>query len=112
MTEVGLREKKPSARTGTAEQTTNRIPIDGFCRAIEPIERRGRVVVPGARIGAIFEEDRDRLHKTCFGSVVESCRMPAVGPLSCKALVICTCTVAKERDDIFGIVFSALIPRA
>ena len=80
---IGLAEKKPSARTGTAEQATNGIAIDGFCRTIEPIERPKPVVVPGARIGAVFEENRDRLHETCFGRVVKGCCTPAVSRLAC-----------------------------
>jgi hypothetical protein len=30
---------------GATEQTTNRIAIDGLCRALKPIERRETVVI-------------------------------------------------------------------
>ena len=68
-------------RDGAVEHATNGIAIDGFCRALEPIERREGVVILGARIGTVLEQDRDRFHETCLGRVVEGGRAPAVAPL-------------------------------
>jgi hypothetical protein len=98
-----------SAQARATEQATNRIAIDGFRCAIDPIERRERVVVRGARIGTVIEKDRDSLHETGFGRVVESGRMPAVVVLTCEAPIVHVGAMTKERGDKFGIVFSALI---
>src|SRR5260370_27513820 len=61
---IGLAAKKPSARTGTAEQATTGIAIDAFCRTIEPLQRPKPVVVPAARIRPPFGETPDPLYAT------------------------------------------------
>jgi hypothetical protein len=69
-----------SAQAWTTKQATNGITIDRCSRALEPIERREPVVVVGARISAMLEEDCDRLHEACFRRVVKRGRLRTVGP--------------------------------
>jgi hypothetical protein len=101
-----------SAHARATEQGTNGIAIDRSCGALEPIERCEPVIVLGAWIGAVLDEDRDRLHETCLGGVVEGGRAPCVDRLARESPVIRTRAMAKERGDVFGIIFSALISRA
>lgn len=106
---VGPPKKRTSARA--TEQAANRVAIDGFRRAIEPIERRQPVIIFSGRIGAVFEKDRDRPHEPCFGRIVQCRCAPAVIVLTRKAFIIYMRTMTKERGDIFGIVLPTLISR-
>jgi len=94
------------------KQATNGVPIDGFGRTIEPIERREGVVIPGGRIGAVFEEDRNSLYETCLRGIVQCSRVTAVISLARKAPVIGTRAMTKERGDKLRIVSSTLISSA
>jgi hypothetical protein len=98
-----------SSRGRPMGQAASGLAINGCRRAIEPIERRQPVIIFCGRIGAVFEEDRDRPHETCFGRVVQRRRTPAVVVLTREAPIVRMRAMTRERGDIFGIVLPTLI---
>src|SRR5262245_33990021 len=86
--------------------------IDRWCSPLHPIERRAAVVVAGARIGAVREQNLDGVHEAGLGSVMERRGAPAVGSLSDEALVVDTGTVAQEGRDKVGVILAPLVAGA
>ena len=87
-------------------------PIGRSSGSLEPVERRQAVVVAGAGVRAVLEEERNGLREPCPGRVVERRRAPAVAPLPREAPVVHACAVTKEREDVVRVVLSALVSRA
>src|SRR5207249_854633 len=95
-----------------AKHPPNRLAIDRWSCALDPIERRAAVVVTGGRIGAVREKNLDGFHKSRLGGVVQRRGAPAVGSLPGEALVVDTRPMTQERRDKVGVILAPLVAGA
>ena len=60
-----------SAKARSSPQVANRISVHGLRRSTQPVERSAAAVVERIRVGAVFEQDLDRLRKSGLHYVVQ-----------------------------------------
>jgi hypothetical protein len=70
---------------------TNRIPVDRLCGLTEPVKGRPASVVERLYIGALVDQNTDRLHKSRLDHIVQR-----GGPV---VALVDPCPIPEKRGD-------------